>query len=1415
MESSGSQHARGASLPAGEEHQRSGRGGVRRRGGFMRVRAGLLSMLVALTGAAVFMVLGAAPAAAAESALFGAPSASSFSGVSPAAAGSAIEFGEHGTEAGQFLQPAGVAVDPATGDVYVADAIGARIDEFSASGAFVRAWGWGVRDGAQELQVCTTASGCREGLQGGGAGEFAGGGHGPDGIAFDAGAGAEGELFVLDGGNNRVQAFTPEGSFVLMLGGEVNKGSAKPNVCLAAESAECQAGVEGAAAGEFTKLSKSSEGAIAAGPGGNVYVGDRERVQWFEPGGAPAGEFAVEEGTEAQVRSLAVGTSHVYVTTVSGFTSVVAKVLDYSSTGTAEGTIALAAKPEHAWLAESASGDLFVQETVAKFGTTQQILVFNGKDEETRAFPPPDGGAGETGSGLALVESAGSVTELVAAMHGSGPASVHREAIPPPGPVVYSQSGAPELGAKATLSATINPEGESTQYHFEYGVEGQAKTATAPATLFGKAFATATATAHLSKLLANVSYCFHVVATNGEGTVEGPEECFTALPPVAVDSLSVSEVTASSALLEAELNPSGADTTYHFIYEADGVKKETAAVDIGSGTVDVPVSVHLQGLSASSAYSYTVSAKNEYGTETATATFLTQAAPAQLSLLDGRMWEQVSPVAKHGAALTTIPQEGGLIQSTPDGQALTYLTIHATEAQPQGEPAIELAQIMGRHAAGGWTSKDIATPHEESWGPETGHSAEYRVFSEDLSRSLIEPLGLTPLSQLTTERSPYLRSEAACAVSEASSGECYTPLLTSAEGHADVPTGVEFGASSEPLHFGAAWVAGGNRSLSTVIIKSAVGLIEGVGPGNLYAWRDGSLSLVSALPGDMPLSACAAALGAASPHESTGTGEDSRNAVSPDGSQVIWSDDGCEGHLYLRLLDEEKTVRIDEVQGGTGAGSAEAVYQDAIFEGGRIARVLFADTQQLTAGATGALSQPDLYEYDVATGKLTDITLPVNGGEHANVQGVIPGVGEGGGTTYAYVVAKGVLSEGPNERGEAATAGKHNLYVLQQTGGVWRARFVGSLSGEDGTDWGETPALSPLLGYLTARVSPDGRWLAFMSDEPLTGYDNRAVGSGVPVEEAFLYSAASGRLVCASCDPTGARPTGVVDNGLRLVDQQKVWTARSMGAYLPSWETLGDSGQLGTYQPRYLSNGGRLFFDSPEALVAQDVNGTMDVYEYEPAAGGGESPMSDSCTAASATYHASEGGCVDLISSGASQHESALLDASENGGSVFFLTASKLAASDVDTSYDVYDAHVCGAGWQCPAVEAAASACESARACKGVGGGAAIATAPASATFSGAGNLTPAHSRTSTSSKKGSGKNGKARAKSRRRKLRHALKRCRKRFAHNRHRRRICKRHARRRFGKAARASGHHRRHGHRRRRGKHHHHGHRHRHGR
>ncbi len=183
------------------------------------------------------------------------------------------------------------------------------------------------------------------------------------------------------------------------------------------------------------------------------------------------------------------------------------------------------------------------------------------------------------------------------------------------------------------------------------------------------------------------------------------------------------------------------------------------------------------------------------------------------------------------------------------------------------------------------------------------------------------------------------------------------------------------------------------------------------------------------------------------------------------------------------------------------------------------------------------------------------------------------------------------------------------LFVDHFDGHEWHKTLVATLSAEDSPDWAET------LAKMTARVSPDGRWLAFMSERELTGYDNHDVASGQADEELFSYHAPvepageAGSLACVSCNPTGARPSGVKiakgeEKRFRRIEGEQVWKnhdAEWLAADVPGWFEYEDSPETARVQPRYLSNSGRVFFDGRDALVPKDINNTWDVYEYEPA----------------------------------------------------------------------------------------------------------------------------------------------------------------------------------------------------------------------
>jgi len=91
-------------------------------------------------------------------------------------------WGSTGTADGEFNSPFGIAIDPASHDLYIAERGNNRISRITNNGLFVMKWG----------------------VAGQGAGEF----NGPIGVAADA----AGNVYVTDHGNHRVQQFHVSGS---------------------------------------------------------------------------------------------------------------------------------------------------------------------------------------------------------------------------------------------------------------------------------------------------------------------------------------------------------------------------------------------------------------------------------------------------------------------------------------------------------------------------------------------------------------------------------------------------------------------------------------------------------------------------------------------------------------------------------------------------------------------------------------------------------------------------------------------------------------------------------------------------------------------------------------------------------------------------------------------------------------------------------------------------------------------------------------------------------------------------------------------------------------------------------------------------------------------------------------------------
>jgi hypothetical protein len=664
-------------------------------------------------------------------------------------------------------------------------------------------------------------------------------------------------------------------------------------------------------------------------------------------------------------------------------------------------------------------------------------------------------------------------------------------------------------------------------------------------------------------------------------------------------------------------------------------------------------------------------------------------------LPDCRAYEQVSPVEKGGfdafTPVYTLPAEVSAVKGSAEGGAIAYQTLGAFS----GPPAHLLGNAyLATRTAGGWQTSSLTPPTLGPFPTSVDAALAGYDFSADLSRVVIGVpwQALVPGAPALLENL-FLRG-----------ADGSYSLLTTAPPEVPVPASCVLCYKERDIPA----FAGASSDYTHVLFEANESLVAGApggGIANLYESDEAlpgqsrEVRLVGVLPdgavpaeGSMP----GAGLednqvnqynGGGASHESG----DIRNAISADGSRVVFSakaDGGIPDSAqkgFTELYDRVRGSATIEISApAPGATPANPTAEPAQFwtasaEG---SLVFFTSSAELTSQSrTGVIEEEiepgeitikrfeDLYEYNVETGTLADLTVDDLDPMGANVKGVV-GASEDG--SYVYFVAMGKLAEG-------AVDGQPNLYVSHEGG---PPRFIATLNEEaDSGDWTSTPAES------SAYVTPDGRHLAFTSIESLTGYDNDDLNSGQPDSEVYEYDAEGGSLVCASCEPSGVAPVGGAFTGAGARGTQKIATA--------------------LYQPRVLSDeGSRLFFSAPSRSLVSGVGaGSVKVFEYEQDGSG-------SCAQA--------GGCVYPISSSAANANDIFLDASPSGNDVFFATYDQLVSGDQDNLMDIYDARVEG-GF--PPVPPAPAPCAASAACQVHGVAPSLPPAGGSALSVGAGNL--------------------------------------------------------------------------------------------
>lgn len=106
------------------------------------------------------------------------------------------------------------------------------------------------------------------------------------------------------------------------------------------------------------------------------------------------------------------------------------------------------------------------------------------------------------------------------------------------GPTVVTQSTTFLLKDRATLNATVTPNGSATTVYFEYGTSASYGSQTAPQNITGP-LASQTISATLTGLITGTTYHFRTVTTNADGTIYGDDQTFTPSPLVSAGTLYV------------------------------------------------------------------------------------------------------------------------------------------------------------------------------------------------------------------------------------------------------------------------------------------------------------------------------------------------------------------------------------------------------------------------------------------------------------------------------------------------------------------------------------------------------------------------------------------------------------------------------------------------------------------------------------------------------------------------------------------------------------------------------------------------------------------------------------------------------------------------------------------------------------
>lgn len=724
----------------------------------------------------------------------------------------------------------------------------------------------------------------------------------------------------------------------------------------------------------------------------------------------------------------------------------------------------------------------------------------------------------------------------------------------------------------------------------------------------------------------------------------------------------------TEAVLRAELNPNGLDATYHFEYttqadhEANGyanaARAPTPDASVSEGGAYVPVAVSVTSLEPGTTYRFRLVASNcaaegavpgdcetlgegtpgGEGTNASFSTYpsLPDASPCPNAALrvghsamlpDCRAYELVTPPDTNGhiPRLSITGLGFGEISfdtsaASPDGGSLVFGSNSGALPDIGGGGFFDTYEAL-RDESSGWQSHFTGMSGAQAERPRPGGISPDHLYSFWNVEG-----GRGVFADSVTGYAQYLRVPAGidpspnCAVAAEPEGRFELIGCGSVD--------------SEPKAAGR-WISeGGGHVVFDTGGNSDPVQLESCAPPT------GTSAIYDRTPGgptrcvSLPPSGASAEVKA-----QFETLDPAYRGTSADGIAVVFT---LGGTLYARL-DNAETVAV-----ATGATTFAGVSANGD-------RVFYLDEP------TGVeVPRGEIFVCEVAAGACAG-----PGATQSPVQ-----IGSGGESALVNVSADGshVYFTSPQElvSGEGE-AGEDNLYVWD--GEV--VRFIAVLDPLDidgaGDAYGQglglwtRSAVSPNPSAVTgpadvpARTTPDGEVLLFQSHAELTGSDG---GGHWQIFRYDTQASPGEQLICVSCNSTGASSGS--DARLQTPEEgQLVSTNPSPVNAI-------------THIANITTDGDRAFFQSADRLVSADLDGKVDVYEWEALGVGG-------CGRTE--------GCLSLISSGQSASDDYLYAMTPDGSDVFFLSGDTLVPQDPDGTPSIYDARV-GGGFPQPVTPA-------------------------------------------------------------------------------------------------------------------------------